>query len=370
MQKKYFIPVIFLFLSSQVFSQITPSYLIGNTDLVSGFNYQNWKIENDVPISEFVVPLSSVTVVNRNFTVSASTNTAYARLGSSNDNIFGFTDTRITGTYITMENKLLLSGGISIPSGKTSIEQNQVAIASAIAQYPLDFRIPSYGQGLTLNGNVSYALELKGIILSAGVGGVYRKGFKPLFTSDSVYKPGSEFSVSAGTELRPMGRDGTRFDIDASYTFYRADTYGGSEVLKSGRKFILNVRSVSQINNFGLLIFLRERSKGRNELGTGVLQLESKNSNGNQLDAGVTGSLTISRVVSFVSLVEYKYYSKNEYEDNGALITGVGGGMNLTFSRSFLIDLQYKYSFGSLRNKNSSTLINGYEISGGLRFNL
>lgn len=370
MKKNYLIFfILFVSFSTKVFSQFTPSFLIDNTDVVSGFNYQSWNIENSVPIKEFVVPLSLVTLVNRDFTIVASTNTAYASLGS-NDNIFGFTDTRISGTYITVENKLLLSGGIAIPTGKTSLQQDQVPIASAIAQYPLNFRIPSYGQGLTINGSVSYALDLKGIILSAGIGGVYRKGFKPLLNSDFVYKPGSEFSVSAGTELMPGGRNGTKLDIDASYTFYGADTYGGTEVLKSGRKLILNVRSVSQINNFGLLIFLRERTKGKNEFGSGVLQLESKNSNGNQLDAGTTGTIAISRVVAIKSLVELNYYSKNEYQENGAFITGVGAGINLTFSRSFLFNLQYKYLFGSLRNKNSSTQIDGYGISGDLRFNL
>ncbi len=370
MRKIYLILLIlFVSFSTRVFSQITPSFLIENTDVVSGFNYQSWNIENDLPVREFVVPLSLVTQVNRDFTLSISTNSAYASLGS-NDNIFGFTDTRITGTYLTIGNKLLLSGGVSVPTGKTSLEQNQIGIASAIAQYPLNFRIPSYGQGLTLNGSVSYAVEMKNFILSAGLGGVYRNGFKPLTNSDSLYKPGNEFSVSAGTELRPGGRDGTRLDIDASYTFYGADTYGGSEVLKSGKKLIVNVRSFSQINNFGLLLFLRERTKGKNEFGSGVLQLEDKNSNGNQLDAGGSGTIAVSRSVSIKTLAEFSYYSKNEYQENGALITGAGVGLDFIFSRSFLFNIQYKYSFGSLKNKNISTQITGNDISGSLRFNL
>ncbi len=363
---KIFLLVLMLPLLVQ--AQISKSSFYRSTDLKSGFSYQSWTTENDQTISEMVIPINFILPVSKKAAITVSTNSAFANLNTASTKLNGLTDTRISGSLVTMDDKLLITAGVFLPTGKTKLEDDQASVASALALYPLNFRVPSFGQGLMANISAVMAFETKNFILGGGLGFIYKNGFKPYSNVDAVYKPGMEFSVNAGGETN--GSRKFKLTLDVTYTFYGKDTYEDTEVFKSGNKLIADLRALFKFRGMDLLLFARERTKGRNDRGLGNLATEDKNSNGNQLDFGSVAYVPLSNTVGWKILADFKLYSKNEYENNGATIFGAGTGFTFALSDNFSFDLLGKYSTGTLNNQSISLGITGFEFGGNIKISL
>jgi len=351
-----------------IHAQISKSSFYRSTDIKSGFSYQTWSTENDQTISEMVIPINIIVPVSKKVTFTASTNSAFADLNTASTKLNGLTDTRITGSLVTLDDKLLITAGVFLPTGKTKLESDQAAVASALALYPLNFRVPSFGQGLMANVSAVMAIETKSFIFGGGLGFVYKNGFKPYTNYDAVYKPGMEFSVNVGGETNGSRKFKLTFDV--TYTLYGKDTYDDTEVFKSGNKLIADLRALFKFRGLDLLVFARERTKGRNDRGLGNLSTEEKNSNGNQIDFGSIAYVPLSNSVGWKVLADFKYYSTNEYDNNGAKIFGGGTGFNFKLSDNFSFDLMGKFSTGTLDNKSTSLGVTGIEFGGNIIISL
>jgi hypothetical protein len=361
--------LILLVISGSSLPQVMKSSFYRSTDFKTGFCYQSWSTEKyDQKITEMVIPFSLIIPVSKKVTFSITTNTASASLNTASTDLKGLTDTRIFGSLVTMNDKLLITAGVFLPTGKTKLEKDQGAVASALALYPLYFRIPSFGQGLMANVGAVMAFETKRFIFGGGIGFIYKNGFQPFSNSDAVYKPGMELSVNVGGETN--GNRNLKITLDVTYTLYGKDSYDNSEVFKSGNKLIVDLRTLFKFKGMDLLLYARERTKGRNDRGVGTLMTEEKNSNGNQLDFGSLVYFPFSDNVGMKLLADLKFYSKNEYENNGALIYGGGAGFNFLISNHLNFDVLAKYSKGTLNNQNLSLGITGIEFGGNIKYSL
>jgi hypothetical protein len=363
---KKIIPILLVIISAASFAQNFKSTFLRQTDLSTGFVIQTWSAEEE-RISEFTVPVTFILPVSKDLTITANTNSAFSTLTSAENNLFGLSDSRISGSYVGMNNHLLVTAGIALPTGQTRLEEDQNLIASALALYPLEFRVPSYGQGLSLAASGVYAFDMNTFILGGGIGFVYKNGFKPFKSSDIIYKPGSEFSINIGGETKSRNRNAVKLTADITYTMYGSDTFDDKEVLKSGSKILVNLRALMKAGNNDLMFYATERTKGKNDKGFGTLITEAVNSNGNQIDLGGMAFFPYSSNFGFKGALDLKLYSKNGYDVNGATIFGIGGGFNWSASQSINLDILAKYSTGSLNNKSLSTPVTGIELSGGIK---
>lgn len=352
--------------SANLFGQTLKSSFFRYNDVQTGFSAETWSYGEE-RISEYVIPLTVIVPISQKFTLYAATNSAYANLTSASKNLYGVTDTRISGSYVTMDNHLLVTGGVTIPTGKLQLDPGQNMVASALAEYPLNFRVPSFGQGLTVNFSGVYAFQAGNYILGAGAAFVYMDGFKIYSGSDLKYKPGPQISINAGAETNAKSRGDTKFTVDVTYTLYGTDKLGGSPYLKSGSKLLIDARALFAFNKTDIMIYARERTKGKNE-NAGVP--EDFNSNGNKIEAGGISFTPTSDKFGFKGVIDLKYYSPNQKEMDGAMIGGLGAGFSYSPTRSFTFDLLIKYSIGNLKNKGETTNITGMELNGGLKFRI
>ncbi|MGE5458362.1 MAG: hypothetical protein ACM3RX_08400 [Methanococcaceae archaeon] len=348
-------------------AQIMKSSFFRNSEIQSGLNYQSWSTENDLSVSEFTLPLSFIVPVNKRLTLNVTTSTAVASLNTASGSLGGLTDTRISGSYVTPDDRFLFTAGVFLPTGNTALEDDQGVIASALSFYPLNFRVPSFGQGLMANLGGIVAFEYRNWVLGGGLGFVFKNGFKPFAGSDIEYVPGNEMSVNFGGETNISK---VKLTVDLTYTIYGKDTYDNTEIFKSGNKIIADVRALFNFSNMDLLIYLRERTKGKNDRGVGSINTEEKNSNGNQLELGGLGYYPINEAFALKGLADIKIYSKNEYENNGAFLFGLGAGFNYQMNEQLSFDILGKFSTGSLTNQSLSTGITGIEFGGNIKYRL
>ena len=371
MKKKNIVTIICLMtiFSGLLNSQTMKYGFFRESDFLAGLSMQTWSTAND-RITEFSVPVYFIIPVSKKLVINAGSSSAFASLSSAGNKLNGLTDSRISASYVTMDDHLLVSGGVSLPTGKTTLEGDQSRIASALALYPLEFKVPSFGQGFAFNLSGLYAFQVGNYILGGGAGFVYKNGFKPITGSDLKYKPGQEVSLNLGGETNANKRSPVKFILDVTYTIYGSDQYDNTEVFKSGSKLIADLRTLFKAGKTDMVVYLRERTKGKNENGRGSLVEEDKNSNGNQVEAGWRTYIPMSPVFGLNGLVDFKYYSKNEYEQNGALIGGLGAGFSYMPASGFGLDILVKYSTGSLKDGDVSTSLSGIEINGGIKFRL
>lgn len=237
MKTKFILIIIAQIITSTeiLLSQSLNSSFSRRTDLQTGIAMQTWSTGDD-RITEVTIPVTFIMPINKNLTLSAVTSSAMASLTSAENTLNGLTDSRITATYLTPDNHFLFTAGVVMPTGKTGLQGDQSAVASALAVYPLDFNVPSFGQGLSLSFSGVCAYQLENYILGGGLALVYKNGFKPYTDSDLKYKPGTEFSINIGGETNAKNRGPVKFTLDLTYTMYGADQYDGTEVFEIRRQ--------------------------------------------------------------------------------------------------------------------------------------
>jgi len=344
-------------------AQNVNSGLFRNNDIGANIYFQTWGKKND-RITQFSMPVFYVLPLSQYLNVDVTMGLAYSRRTTAASRLAGPIDTRVRISYLTLRDKLLLSAFITAPTGSSRLEGDQNEVASALSDDALDFQVPNYGHGVHLNLAAVYAFQTRrGFVLGAGFGYLLKSKFEPLLNEDVEYLPGNELTFTLGLDL---GNKKFKLSVDASYFLYQTDKINDEKVFKSGNKLFLNLRGTYNINAFGLTVFIRNRTKGKNERGLGLLSAESLNSNGNQLDLGGIGSIAMNPKTKLLILGDTKLYAKNQHGDRGALIFSLGGGLQRRVSRKLSYQTSVQLSAGRLRSDRGSETIIGIKVGGGI----
>ncbi len=338
--------------------------LFRSQELMSGMTFQTWSSERGDRISEFTAPIVYIIPVNNSLSLDIVTAGAHAELKNPNETIRGLTDTRIRATYTLFDQTLLLTGGISLPTGVQTLKSDQYLVAASISNSALDFRVGTFGQGTDINAGVVYALDAGSFVIGIGAGALLKGKFKPLDGFDFEYRPGSEITATIGIDKTfEFDESAMTVTADVAFTRYGADQYNGEQVFRSGNKITVDFRTFFQISPFDILIFGQNRTKGKNERGIGTLSAEETNSNGNQTDVGVVALLPVGETTSLKALLDAKLYAKNENGNNGARVFAGGAGIEFQVFRGLGIDVSAKYLSGTLQFAAGEAKITGWEAS-------
>ncbi len=354
---------------SLLWSQTSRRTFSLNQELTTGVTFQTWKSDRGDRVSEFSAPVIYLLPVTSSLTLDIMTSGGSAELKNPNETIGGLTDTRIRATYGLFDETLVLTAGVSLPTGVNKLKTDQYLVAASISHSALDFRVGSFGQGTDVNAGIVYAVDLESVVIGFGAGGLLKGKFKPLDGFDFEYKPGNELTATIGVDKTfDLGRKGLTTTLDVSYTRYGADQYNGEEVFRSGNKIAVDLQLLFQAGSLDFLIFGQNRTKGKNERGIGSLSPEETNSNGNQTDAGLIAALPLGETTRLKGLFDTKQYARNESGNNGARIFGGGAGIEFQLFRTLGVDLSAKYLVGKLQFAAGETAITGIEVSLGFIF--
>ena len=350
--------------------QSTRGFLAGQ-EIHTGVSYQTWSSERDDRVSEFMAPLLLIIPLGSNLSLDVSTAGGKATLLNPDQSISGITDTRMVLSYTMFDETLLLTAGISAPTGKSQLNDDQNAIAASLSNSALAFQLPTFGQGLDLNVGVVYGLDFKDFVVGMGLGGLIKGKFKPSSSIDADYKPGSEITATIGFD-KLFELEDSRFVItgDVSYTYYFADLYDGEQVFRSGNKVSVDLKTHFSVQPFEITLFVQERTKGKNQRGLGTLSPESQNNNGNQVDIGANAGFVLHESMTGILLSDVRIYSRNDLGGMGALVYGAGPGIDWNVSGNLWMNLFGKYYTGELLNPNVTTKIYGFELGLGFRYKI
>jgi len=183
----------------------------------------------DMTVSELAIPLFvSVPVGSR---TSFDVGTAYARAavrsGAERSDIAGLTDVQLRAQYTLGSDRVVLTGGVNLPTGNASVTADQLAAATLIGSDFLDFPVSNMGTGLAITGGAAMAYPLGAWNLGMGASMRRSHAYEPFDVPGESfrYQPGNEVRLRVGVD-RPVAEG--RVAFGATYAAFGRDDAGGS----------------------------------------------------------------------------------------------------------------------------------------------
>src|SRR5687768_16582471 len=116
----------------------------------------------DRSISEFAFPIAVVVPVTDRMNVDLSTAfaTSTVKIGSTESKISGLTDTQLRGNFTLGNDAVVITAGLNLPTGQSTVSRSEQDAAAAISDDFLVFPVPTFGTGLAATGGVAFARSM------------------------------------------------------------------------------------------------------------------------------------------------------------------------------------------------------------------
>ena len=198
---------------------------------------------SNLKVSEFAVPLFVVVPVSPSFTIDVGTSFARSRveqtvLGkSTTSSISGLTDTQLRGNYVIGNDFIVLTAGINLPTGQSTIAESKLVAASLIGSDFLSFPISNMGTGFGGTGGVVLARPLGDWNLGVGLSVRRSAQYDPVDVGAGPalhYQPGNEYRARVGLD-RAVGTGRATFGV--TYSAFGDDQLAGS-VYNTGDRYL------------------------------------------------------------------------------------------------------------------------------------
>ena len=153
--------------------------------------------------SQIALPMVAVVPITSRFAIDIATAFASTTTtaGGASSSISGLTDTQVRANYAVFGDNMVLTLGLNVPTGKSSVSNAEVVSAQAIGIDFFTYPVPSYGSGL--GGTLGLAFAGTAGDWELGAGASMRKAteYSPLSSGASStlkYTPGDEYRLRVG----------------------------------------------------------------------------------------------------------------------------------------------------------------------------
>jgi hypothetical protein len=183
----------------------------------------------DETISELAIPV--FVTVPAGSRLSFDIGTAYARAhvtsGPTRSDISGLTDTQIRGNYTLGGDFVVLTAGLSLPTGESRVSLDQLVAAGRIGNDFLAFPVSNMGTGLAATGGVAVARPFGDWSVGAGLSVRRSRAYEPFDVPGPTlrYQPGNETRARLGVD-RPVAAG--HLALGLTYAAFGREDAGGS----------------------------------------------------------------------------------------------------------------------------------------------
>lgn len=210
----------------------------GELRLAPQFMRYELKAPTNETISQLAVPVFVSIPVGTRFTFDIGT--AYTRVrattSSAVSEISGLTDTQLRGNLTLGSDFVVVTGGLNLPTGQSSVTIDQISAAGRIGNDFLAFPISNMGTGFGATGGIAVARPLGE--WNIGFGGAVRHSasYEPFNVPGTTlrFQPGNEYRARVGVD-RPVGTG--RVALGVTYSTFGDDAAGAS-IYNTGDRII------------------------------------------------------------------------------------------------------------------------------------
>ena len=197
------------------------------------------KAPGNETISEIAVPVFVSIPFGSQFTFDVGTSYARAKVtsGKALSEVNGLTDTQLRGNYTLGNDFVVITAGVNLPTGRSTVTTDQQTAAGRIGSDFLAFPISNLGTGLAATGGIAVARPLGD--WNVGFGGAVRRSasYEPFDVPGQPplrFTPGNEYRARVGVD---RGLLAGRVSLGLTYSAFGSDDAGGS-VYNTGNRMI------------------------------------------------------------------------------------------------------------------------------------
>ena len=208
--------------------------------------FRTWTLEDQesgdqTTISQVHIPLvSTLHLAERADLVlsSSGASSTLERDGAADRDLSGLSDVTAQVFYRFPGDRILLQAGANLPSGKTGLDEDELAVARVLSQPILGFSLKQYGQGFDATGGIALALPAgPGAVIGLGAG-IVAPGSYTLIDGGGDFAPGTQISLTAGLDLTNT-ETGAQARLDSGYRIYSTDELDGEPIFEEGNQIEL-----------------------------------------------------------------------------------------------------------------------------------
>lgn len=306
------------------------------------FSFTSWKLSGDttdLTVKQWFLPILVKSDIAPDWQLALSTaaegTDAKDIQGAS---ISGLTDTRIQASHSMSNNQVLVSGGLSAPTGVTKLSAEKRVLLPWLSADYFNFPVKYPGEGLNLFGEVGAAIPAGDWALGAA-GAIHYSGEYTPYDDGRKYQPGARLVGTFGADRDWPGQG--HFAADLVLIVSGNDKAEGKKVFADGTQIDMRVSGRKHLGKGRIDAAVRYIARTKNKvLGGENLDLvrEANNTNGNDLRFFVSGRRELSPKAQAWLSAEAKFLAANGwakgdplYED-AASVMGFGGGADFVLS--------------------------------------
>ena len=220
----------------------------------------------DETVTEIALPLFAVVPLGRALTVDVGTAWAQSRVdyAGGSSSIAGLTDTQLRANYTIGTDFLILTAGVNLPTGRSTVAADEVVAASRIGNDFLGFPISNMGTGAAVTGGVAVARAAGAWNVGAGGSVRVASAFEPVRPDTGAsprYQPGNEYKVRLGAD-RTIGAG--QVALGLTYSKFGQDDFAGS-LYNTGDRYLgqLGYSTVAPVGTVTLSLWNLYRGAGQ-----------------------------------------------------------------------------------------------------------
>ena len=255
----------------------------GNVNVV----YYNWKADIDgveETVNQFALPITGFFPLRDNLDLSLyAVNSSNSYDDSFNEyKLNGLSDVRLQGNHSFANDRLLVSVGLNLPTGKKELNGEQQEVLLALSQIYYEFPVRRLGEGLGLSVLLGGAVEVReGLRAGGGITYQYAGKYTPYedfsmldtvtmdtsFVSYEDYDPGDMFSVNGGFDYE---RGMMLWSVDVIFSQYVPDKLADTKLFRQSRQFDWRLRGLYTGEGVEFSGMARYVMRGQNRLYNGL----------------------------------------------------------------------------------------------------
>lgn len=186
-------------------------------------------------ISLLTTPFAAGARLGSNLRLEVSTTFAQGSLnrpGGANTSLSGLTDSRVQIVADLVQNRVTLTGQLSLPTGADSFTQEEVGLAGAVAADLLPFEISSWGSGGGAGAGIAFFQPAGNVGIGGSLGYTVPGEFTPVDDGDFRYRPGAALALQGVVDYTLDRR--SRLALQVSWNRFQDDQVQGVNLYRSG----------------------------------------------------------------------------------------------------------------------------------------
>ncbi len=308
-------------------------------ELTQGLTFMSWDVSGKSKFSiqewHFPIMIRAGVAENIELAVSAGAINAVGDLNLGDEQISGLTDAKAQMSASFLDDQLLLSGGVSLPTGQKRLSEDQQALLTWLSSDFLTFPIRNPGEGLNLFGQLGSAIPVGQWVLGTSLAAYLAGKYEP-YDNGREYQPGSRLILNVGTErIWPANH---RLTCDLLMTYTTDDKLEGRAIFRDGVQFDVRVHGLAAFGKGsiegGLRYILRSKDRQPGADADLIAEPDKRHGDDFRLHAGLR--IPAGKLVSAWVSADAKFLAANDYSEtspffeDAARLTGFGGGLDFT----------------------------------------